>query len=311
MQDHYPVHEPVMVTEVLVGLNCRPGCLYVDGTVGEGGHAAAILDRTAPDGLLWGLDQDPAVLKTAAARLAPHTSRFCLFHCSYSQLGEMLAEAGEPPVAGILLDLGLSLHQLQRSGRGFTFQGDEPLDMRFNPEGPGRTAADILNTSSPATLEKIFQEFGEEPRSRRYARLVVEARRQNPFRFTQQLVKVVEQAQGPRRRRGERHPATRVFQALRIAVNRELEELALFLGQAPAWLAPGGRLVVISYHSLEDRLVKQRMLAWDRAGLMRRLTRKPQTPTAAEVQCNPRARSAKLRVAEKVGEKGEMLWPAI
>jgi 16S rRNA (cytosine1402-N4)-methyltransferase len=291
-----------MVMEVLVGLNCRPGRVYVDGTVGAGGHATAILKRTAPDGKLWGLDQDPAILQMAAARLAPFTSRFFLFHRSYAQLGEILEEAGEPAVAGILLDLGLSLHQLQRSGRGFSFQGNEPLDMRFNPERPGKTAADILNSATPAALEKIFREYGEEPRARRYARLVVEARRQQPFRFTQQLVTLVQQAQGPGRRRGEKHPATRVFQALRIAVNRELEELAVFLEHAPAWLAPGGRLVVIAYHSLEDRLVKQKLLAWDRAGLMRRLTRKPVTPSPEEVQRNPRSRSAKLRVAEKIGD---------
>jgi len=291
-----------MVEEVLVGLNCRPDRVYVDGTVGEGGHATAILGHTAPDGQLWGLDQDPVVLKTAAARLAPYTSRFHLLHRSYAQLGEILKETGAPAVAGILLDLGLSLHQLQRSGRGFSFQGNEPLDMRFNPLGPGKTAADILNYATPATLEKIFKEYGEEPRARRFARLVVAARRQQSFRFTQQLATLVQQAQGPGRRTGERHPATRVFQALRIAVNRELDELAVFLGEAPAWLEPGGRLVVISYHSLEDRLVKQRLLAWERAGLMRRLTKKPLTPTAAEVQRNPRARSAKMRVAEKVGE---------
>jgi 16S rRNA (cytosine1402-N4)-methyltransferase len=233
--------------------------------------------------------------------LAPYTSRFRLFHSSYARLGEILAEAGEAAATGILLDLGLSLHQLQRSGRGFSFQGDEPLDMRFNPEMPGKTAADILNTSTPAALEKIFSEYGEEPRARRYARLVVEARRQHPFRSTQQLVTLVQQAQGPGRRRGERHPATRVFQALRIAVNRELEELAVFLGEAPAWLTPGGRLVVISYHSLEDRMVKQKMRAWETAGVMRRLTRKPLAPSPEEVLRNPRARSAKLRVAEKVG----------
>lgn len=291
-----------MVTEVMVGLDCRPGRVYVDGTVGEGGHAAAILHQSAPDGRVWGLDLDPLVLKVAAARLAPYTSRFRLFHRSYAQLGEILKEEGTPGVAGILLDLGLSLQQLRRSGRGFSFQGDEPLDMRFNPQGPGKTAADILNTATPATLEKIFQEYGEEPRARRFARLVVEARRRHPFRSTQQLATLIQQAQGPGRRKGERHPATRVFQALRIAVNRELEELAAFLGEAPAWLAPGGRLVVISYHSLEDRLVKQRLLAWERAGLMRRLTRKPLAPSPEEVGRNPRARSAKLRVAEKVGE---------
>jgi len=217
-------------------------------------------------------------------------------------LGEILEETGEPAVAGILLDLGLSLQQLQRSGRGFSFQKDEPLDMRFNPEEPGKTAADILNSTTPAALEKIFKEYGEEPRARRITRLVVEARRQHPFRFTQQLVTLVQQAQGPGRRRGERHPATRVFQALRIAVNRELEELALFLGEAPGWLAPGGRLVVISYHSLEDRMVKHKMRSWEQAGVMRRLTRKPLAPSGEEVRRNPRARSAKLRVAEKAGE---------
>ncbi len=291
-----------MVTEVLVGLDCRPERLYVDGTVGEGGHAAAILNQSAPDGRVWGLDQDPTILKAAAARLAPYASRFRLFHRSYAQLGEILKEEGAPAVAGILLDLGLSLQQLRRSGRGFSFQGDEPLDMRFNPQGPGKTAADILNTATPKALEKIFKEYGEEPRARRFARLVVEARRRHPFRSTQQLATLVQQAQGPGRRRGERHPATRVFQALRIAVNRELEELAAFLEEAPAWLAPGGRLVVISYHSLEDRLVKQRLVAWERAGLMRRLTRKPLAPSREEVRENPRARSAKLRVAEKVGE---------
>jgi 16S rRNA (cytosine1402-N4)-methyltransferase len=289
-----------MVGEVLVGLNCRSGRLYVDGTVGEGGHAAAILDHCGPEGELWGLDRDPNALQAAAARLAYHTSRFQLFHRSYAQLGELLEEAQRPAVAGILLDLGLSSFQLQQSQRGFSFAGDEPLDMRFNPEGPGHTAATLLNRASQAELEKIFWEYGEERRARRLARLVVEERRRHPFQTTRQLVKVSEQAQGPGGRRGRLHPATRVFQALRIAVNLELEELAVFLDHAPAWLEPGGRLVVISYHSLEDRLVKHRMVAWERAGVMARLTRKPLTPTPAEIKANPRARSAKLRIAEKM-----------
>jgi 16S rRNA (cytosine1402-N4)-methyltransferase len=289
-----------MVEEVLVGLNCRSGRLYVDGTVGEGGHAAAILDHCGPEGELWGLDRDPTALQAAAFRLAHHTSRFKLFHRSYAQLGELLEAARLPGVAGILLDLGLSALQLQESQRGFSFAGDEPLDMRFNPEGPGPTAATLLNRSSQTGLEEIFREYGEEPRARRIARLVVQARRRQPFHTTRQLVKVVEQAQGPGRRRGRLHPATRVFQALRIAVNLELDELTAFLEQAPDWLEPGGRLVVISYHSLEDRLVKHHMAAWERAGVMVRLTRKPLTPTPAEVKANPRARSAKLRIAEKM-----------
>jgi 16S rRNA (cytosine1402-N4)-methyltransferase len=290
-----------MVEEVLVGLNCRPGRLYVDGTVGEGGHAAAILDCSSPDGQLWGLDRDPTVLETAAARLARHTSRFHLFHNSYSQLGELLAEARVPGATGILLDLGLSSRQLQTAQRGFSFQGDEPLDMRFNPEAGGPTAAQVLNRTPQAGLEKIFWEYGEEPRARRLAKFIVQARQRRPFETTQQLVEVIKQAMGPGWCRGRLHPATRVFQALRIAVNRELEEIEAFLEQAPGWLLPGGRLVVIAYHSLEDRLVKGRMAAWDRAGVMRRLTRKPLTPTPAEVARNPRARSAKLRSAEKTG----------
>jgi 16S rRNA (cytosine1402-N4)-methyltransferase len=289
-----------MVGEVLVGLNCRSGRLYVDGTVGEGGHAAAILDHCGPEGELWGLDRDPNVLQAAAARLARHTSRFQLFHRSYAQLGELLEETQRPGVAGILLDLGLSSFQLQQSQRGFSFAGDEQLDMRFNPEGPGPTAATLLNRASQAELEKIFWEYGEEPRARRLARLVVEARRRQPFQTSRQLVKVSEQAQGPGGRRGRLHPATRVFQALRIAVNLELEELAIFLDHAPSWLEPGGRLVVISYHSLEDRLVKHRMVAWEKAGVMARLTRKPLIPAPAEIKANPRARSAKLRIAEKM-----------
>lgn len=289
-----------MVTEVLVGLNCRPGRLYVDGTMGEGGHAAAILDRIAPEGELWGLDRDPAVLQAAATRLARHTSRFRLFHRSYAQLGELLAAAPAPGVAGILLDLGMSSYQLQQSRRGFSFAGDEPLDMRFDSQGAGPTAAWLLNHASQAALEKIFREYGEEPRARRIARLVVRVRQKTPFRTTQQLVKVIEQAQGPGGSRGRLHSATRVYQALRIAVNQELEQLDGFLGHAPAWLESGGRLVVISYHSLEDRRVKQAMAAWEREGVMTRLTRKPLTPTPVEVKSNPRARSAKLRIAEKM-----------
>jgi 16S rRNA (cytosine1402-N4)-methyltransferase len=174
--------------------------------------------------------------------------------------------------------------------------------MRFNPEnGESITAAQLLNSAPEAELAKIFYEYGQEPRARRLARVIVQARRRQPFRTTQQLVDVSKQAMGPGWRRGRLHPATRVFQALRIAVNGELEEIATFLEQAPGWLEGGGRLVVIAYHSLEDRLVKEKMAAWDRAGVMARLTRKPLTPTPEEVTGNPRARSAKMRIAEKIG----------
>jgi 16S rRNA (cytosine1402-N4)-methyltransferase len=199
-------------------------------------------------------------------------------------------------VAGILLDLGLSQFLLERSGRGFSFLRDEPLDMRFDPDDPGPTAARLLNTSPETRLEKIFREYGEEPRARRLAKLVVRERRTRPFETALQLAELAQRALG---RGGRVHPATRVFQALRLAVNRELTELEMFLRDAPGWLEPGGRLVILSYHSLEDRLVKQHFLAGERAGVLKRLTKKPLTPTREEVRQNPRARSAKLRIAEK------------
>jgi 16S rRNA (cytosine1402-N4)-methyltransferase len=289
-----------MVREVLAGLVVRPDRLYVDGTLGEGGHAVAILSRITGVGELWGFDRDPEVLQTAATRLAPFTSHFRLFHQSYGQVGRILEEAGRRGAAGILLDLGLSSFSLQSSGRGFSFQRDEPLDMRFDPEGDDPTGAQLLNTLPQQELERIFRAYGEEPRARSLSRRVCEARRQRPWRTTGQLAAMVLQALGPRAARSRVHPATRVFQALRIAVNRELEELEKFLDGAPHWLTPGGRLVIISYHSLEDRPVKHRFLAWEKAGVMRRLTKKPLTPSADEVRQNPRARSAKLRLAEKI-----------
>ena len=293
-----------MVGEVLAGLVVRPNRLYVDGTVGEGGHAVAILSKISGVGELWGFDRDPMVLQAAATRLAPFTSHFCLFHRSYAQLGEVLEEAGRSFAAGILLDLGLSSYLLQSSGRGFTFQQDEPLDMRFDPEGPNPTGAQLLNTLPRIKLEKILRDYGEEPRARSLARRICELRRQRPWRTTGQLVTMVQETLGPRARKSKVHPATRVFQALRIAVNQELAELEAFLDGTPAWLEPGGRLVIISYHSLEDRLVKQRFLAWEKAGGMRRLTKKPLTPTAEEIRRNPRARSAKLRLAENISGQG-------
>ena len=197
------MHEPVMVGEVLVGLNCRTGRLYVDGTVGAGGHATAILDRIGPEGELWGLDRDPNALQAAAARLAHHTSKFQLFHRSYAQLGELLEAGRLPGVAGILLDLGLSSLQLQESQRGFSFSGDEPLDMRFNPEEPGPTAATWLNRTREAELERIFREYGEEPRARRIARLVVQERRRRPFQTTAAVGELVGTGPGTRGAQGE------------------------------------------------------------------------------------------------------------
>ncbi len=289
-----------MVREVLAGLVVRPDRLYVDGTLGEGGHAVAILAQIAGVGELWGFDRDPTVLQTAAARLTPFTSHFFLFHRSYARLGEVLEEAGRASVAGILLDLGVSSYVLQAPGRGFSFQRDEPLDMRFDPGEPFPTAAHLVNRLPQTELARIFRDYGEEPHARLLARRIFEARRRRPFRTTGELASLVQETVGRFAGRSKVHPATRVFQALRIAVNRELSELETFLDRAPGWLEPSGRLVIISYHSLEDRLVKQRFLAWEKAGILRRLTKKPLTPTPDEIRQNPRARSAKLRLAEKI-----------
>jgi 16S rRNA (cytosine1402-N4)-methyltransferase len=300
------VHQPVMVEEVIAGLNCQSGKIYVDGTVGQGGHAQAILAASAPTGQVVGLDQDREALEVTALRLLSYRNRVRLYHSCYSDLREVLRQFDITAVAGILLDLGMSSSQLEGSHRGFSFQGDEPLDMRMNPDEQTLTAADILNSYSEADLNKLFWEWGEERWARRIARRVVEVRRQTPFTNAVSLVRLISRAvPGPRS--GRRiHPATRVFQALRIAVNRELEKLEDFLPAALGCLEPKGRLVIISYHSLEDRLVKQNFVAMEKTGQMQRLTKKPLVPQEAEVKSNPRARSAKLRVAEKIAESEKL-----
>jgi len=289
-----------MVSEVLAGLDCRPDRIYVDATVGLGGHAEAILLRSAPTGRLIGLDQDPANLAQAQARLQPFGSRVFLFHCNFNQLTEVLERCHVRAVSGVIADLGLSLDQLQVSGRGFSFGGEEVLDMRMNPADPGPTAADLLNTLPEGELSRIFWELGEERWSRRIARQVVRVRQQRPFSTTRQLVQTILQAIPGQSSSRRLHPATRVFQALRLAVNQELERLAEFLPQALAVLAPGGRLVVISYHSLEDRIVKHTFLQAEKQGMIQRCHKKPLRPSVAEVKENPRARSAKLRCAVKL-----------
>lgn len=291
-----------MVQEVLEGLQCQPGRVYVDGTVGLGGHAEAILRASAPSGRLIGLDQDPENLAKARARLTPFGERALLIHSNFSNLTEILAEARIPAVAGILLDLGLATEQLKISGRGFSFGGDETLDMRMNPDAPIQTAADLLNSLPEAELNRIFWELGEERQARRLARRVVQARQQAPITTTAQLVHLVRQVVSGRSASRRIHPATRVFQALRIAVNQELENLSAFLPQAIAVLEPQGRLVIIAYHSLEDRIVKHAFVQAEKSGSVRRLTKKPLVPQEAEVRGNPSARSAKLRVALKVSQ---------
>ena len=278
----------------------RPGGFWVDGTVGVGGHAAEILRRSAPDGRLLGADRDADALAAAAETLAPFGERARLVQADFRELGG-LALAGDAP-DGILLDLGVSSLQLDRPERGFSLKHDGPLDMRMDPRG-GPTAADVVNRASEAELAEIIHRYGEERASRRIARRIVEARRRATLRTTGELAAVVRGAVGrPRgRERGgppRIDPATRTFQALRIHVNRELEDLGGTLARLAGRLAPRGRLAVIAFHSLEDREVKHAFRALAAAGY-RLLTRKPVRPGEEEVSRNPRARSARLRALER------------
>lgn len=295
-------HVPVLYNEVLVGLQPKPGGFYVDGTVGAGGHAAGILERSSPDGRLLGLDRDPAALAVARAALARFGERVRLVQASYTELARYATEGSAD---GVLLDLGLSSLQLDDPARGFAFRYDGPLDMRYDP-ATTLTAAEIVNEWPVDELADLIYKYGEERHSRRIARAIVAAR---PLRTTGELAEVVARAIGGRRgeRREKTHPATRTFQALRVAVNGELEALGTVLPLAIRVLKPGGRLAVISFHSLEDRIVKQFIRARSRPGEaanimpdLREVTRKPVEPEEAEIAANPRARSARLRVAEKV-----------
>ncbi len=306
------MHLPVLYKETISGLQPRPGGRYIDGTVGGGGHAFGILEAVSPGGELLGLDLDPAALELAAERLKPFGERVHLVHSSYRELAAQAARLGWEAVDGVLLDLGLSSLQLEAAGRGFAFKHDAPLDMRFDPANP-RTAADLVNGAAESELADILFRYGEERAARKVARAIVAAR---PIRGTQQLAEVVAAAVGGRRaERVEIHPATRTFQALRIAVNDELETAAASLPAAVGVLKPGGRLAVISFHSLEDRIVKtffrreardclcppeQPVCSCGHRASVKEVTRKPIVPSAAEVKQNPRSRSAKMRIVERL-----------
>jgi 16S rRNA (cytosine1402-N4)-methyltransferase len=305
-------HLPVLVAETLDALRPERGGLYVDATVGLGGHAEAIL-RAAPEARLLGIDRDPEALALAAQRLAGFGDRVRLAAGTFDRLAEILAAAGgEAEPAGILADLGVSSLQLDRPERGFSFRFEGALDMRMG--GSGRTAADIVNQSSEAELADILREYGEEWQARRIARTIVLARREKPIETTADLRAVVDRAKGGRREReGRVDPATRVFQALRIAVNDELAGLERFLDQAVQLLASEGRLVVISYHSGEDRIVKNKLRDLSRgeadpvtgrpraeSRVLELLTKKPVRPSEDEVAWNPRSRSARLRAARRL-----------
>ncbi len=293
-------HIPVLLAEVLEWLAIRPEGTYVDATVGLGGHAAAIAERLVT-GRLIGIDRDQAALAVARERLAGFGRRVDLMHGTFSSIGE-IARRLNIKADGVLADLGVSSMQLDEPERGFSFRGAGPLDMRMDRtsrDSSGPAVEEIVNRWPERQLAGLLYRFGEEHDSRRIARAIVRSR---PIRDTEHLATVV--AGALKRGRQKLHPATKTFLALRIAVNRELEELEQFLEQAPATLNPHGRLVVLSYHSLEDRAVKQAFRRYDRAGVLRALTKKVIVPSAAEQAANPRSRSAKMRVAEKTVAEG-------
>jgi 16S rRNA (cytosine1402-N4)-methyltransferase len=292
------LHTPVLVEEVVEWLRIRPEGTYVDATVGTGGHAIEIARRLTT-GLLVGIDRDPHALEVARERLRPQGRKVVLVHEEFSRIGEVAENLKLPPLDGMVADLGVSSLELDSPERGFSFRWAGPLDMRMNPDSPS-TAAEIVNHWPEKQLADLLYQKAEERNSHRIARAIVRAR---PIRDTEHLATVVA---GGRIARGRQklHPATKTFLALRIAVNREEEELEQFLSRTPATISSGGRWVVLSYHSLEDRLVKHTFRRLAREGSFHVLTKKVVQPSAGEISRNPRARSAKMRVAEKMGTPG-------
>ncbi len=294
MAGETPYHVPVLAREVVELLQPRPGGVYVDGTLGGGGHAAAILDASAPDGRVIGMDWDEEAVAAARERLGRYGERVTVVGRNFAELDDMVMALGLTTVDGVLFDLGVSSHQFDEPARGFSVQRPGPLDMRMSRQ-LAATARDVLRTASVEELANLFFEYGEERRARAIARAIGRAReRGEPLETTEDLARLC----GPRR--GRIHPATRVFQALRIAVNDELGNLRRGLAAAVRVLRSGGRLAVISFHSLEERIVKRLFLEQQAAGVLRVVTKKPVMATAAEAAANPRSRSAKLRVAERV-----------
>lgn len=293
-------HDPVLPAETLAGLDPQPGQTIVDCTLGRAGHASVIAQQLGSQGLLIGLDVDPQNLRYAQSRLEAAPCRVRLFHANFAQLDEVLDEIGLPAVDGILADLGLSTNQLFDPAYGLSFAIDMPLDMRIDPR-TARSAADLVNSMREDDLANVLYNLADERYSRRIARKIVEARRVSPIKTTVALAELVRSAIPSNSTAKEKiDPATRTFLALRIAVNQEIDNLLRLLERAPQRLKPDGKLAVISFQSTEDRLVKQAYRSAEQTGLLKILTKKPLTPSDAELARNPRARSAKLRVAEKI-----------
>ncbi|RLC81231.1 MAG: 16S rRNA (cytosine(1402)-N(4))-methyltransferase [Chloroflexi bacterium] len=306
-------HIPVLLNEVIEGLTVKPGGLYIDATVGAGGHAEAILEASSPNGCLLGIDADEEAVRLASEKLARFGDRVVIVRANFSDLAFVARREGFIEVDGILFDLGFASFQIENPERGFSLYADGPLDMRYD-RSKGFSAYHLVNRLKEKELAEIIRRYGEEPKAHRIARAIVRAR---PIRTTLELARVVEQVTGPGR--GRLHPATRTFLALRIAVNDELGALRAALPQAVELLAPGGRVAVISFHSLEDRIVKEFFRRESRdcicppevpvcccghKATLRVITPKPIRPSPEEVEANPRSRSARLRIAEKITQKG-------
>jgi 16S rRNA (cytosine1402-N4)-methyltransferase len=305
-------HVPVLVPELIEALHPESGKRYLDGTLGGGGHTEEILIKSRPDGQVLGLDRDDEAIASAQERLRRFDRRFAARQASFADAKEILTEIGWNGVDGVVLDLGISSHQIDSPERGFSFRAPSRLDMRMDRR-QDLDAQEIVNSFSGDELERIFRDYGEDSAARRIAQAIVAERKQRPIQTTAELVRIVERVKGRRRR--QIHPATQVFQALRIAVNQELQHLERFLASGFEILRPGGRMAVISFHSLEDRMVKTAFRKWSRACLcpprmlrcqcgwsqkVQLITKKPIVPPASETAANPRARSAKLRVVERV-----------
>lgn len=305
-------HVAVLAREVAEFLNPGPGKRFLDGTVGGGGHSEALLLASGPDGQVIGLDRDEEALAASRERLGRFASRFVARQASFADAPDILAGIGWHTVDGVILDLGISSQQIDSPERGFSFRAEARLDMRMDRRQE-LDAEQIVNGYAEAELEKIFRAFGEEPQARRIAQAIVSERKIRPIETTAALAQLVARVKPGRRR--DHHPATQVFQALRIAVNRELAELERFLANGYEILRPRGRMAIISFHSLEDRLVKTAFRKWSRSCLcppramvcrcgwsqkVKPLTKKPVSPSGLEVETNPRARSAKLRVVERI-----------
>ncbi|MBU0677248.1 MAG: 16S rRNA (cytosine(1402)-N(4))-methyltransferase RsmH [Verrucomicrobia bacterium] len=305
------MHTTVLLNEAVDGLNINPKGTYLDGTLGRAGHSEAILARLDGEGLLIGIDQDQQAIETAGTRLEATGKKFRLFHGNFGEMTKIARKAGIDRFDGIILDLGVSSDQLDDAERGFSFQKEGPLDMRMNRE-QDITAEKLVSSLPEADIAEILWKYGEEKASRRIAKAIVRVRANSPITTTLQLADLVNDVKGGRR--GRTHPATKTFQALRIAVNRELECVEEGVEQGLSLLKPGGRMSVITFHSLEDRIVKRRFNAhagrmeslaaggerWDGTEpRVRKITRKPVRPSEREIDANPRARSAKLRVVER------------